>query len=485
MSQRVSMWVSLVLLVAIAAMANYLSFRHYKRFDLTSNKVFTLSSRTTQVLAELKDPVDVYVMLGRGEAEFADVDDLLEQYRAASDKISIHRVDPDRQRAEYQLLAQRFGLSAVATDVGLIAPIPVVVSMGDQRRKIERDQLISEDFESLDDLDGPKISIASERVLTGAIAAMSAGKSTKVCVTQGHGEWPLSGTGRRSLHAAVTELDWEHIKVDTIPGLGGADVPEGCDAVFVIGPQRPFSELEVAALLRYVDDGGGLLLALDPLMDKARFVPSGFAEALAARGIDTGPSLVVEKSDRHLLSPNPLESFIVADFEEHRVVEEIARAGGGVAVGIATHVGRQKDSEAVPLMWASDVSYGETNLAALDEVTDPASLVPQDDDIGGPVGLGAAWTSEDKGRLVVIGDSDWLGEAYLQTPQFSNVDLLSSVTGWLADRGELISIAPRTTNARAVLMTEEDLSVVLVRVVGLLPLAALLTGFAVWWARRS
>jgi len=49
----------------------------------------------------------------------------------------------------------------------------------------------------------------------------------------------------------------------------------------------------------------------------------------------------------------------------------------------------------------------------------------------------------------------------------------------------LINIAPRKTNARAVIMSDADLQNLLFRVVVLLPLAAFIAGFGVWWSRRS
>jgi hypothetical protein len=73
----------------------------------------------------------------------------------------------------------------------------------------------------------------------------------------------------------------------------------------------------------------------------------------------------------------------------------------------------------------------------------------------------------------------------LDNPQLSNIDFVSSSAGWLTQREALINIAPRKTKARAVIMSDADLQNLLFRVVLLLPLAALIAGFGVWWSRRS
>ncbi|MGB5546385.1 MAG: hypothetical protein WBM74_07415, partial [Polyangiales bacterium] len=147
------------------------------------------------------------------------------------------------------------------------------------------------------------------------------------------------------------------------------------------------------------------------------------------------------------------------------------------------------------LFRTSPAAVAETDLArALDPnangTATPASAVP----------LAVAWEyvpplGEDlrpvkadgptPGRLLVIGDSDWMSSELLENPQLSNIDLLSSSVGWLTQREALINIAPRKTNARAVIMSDADLQNLLFRVVVLLPLAALIAGFGVWWSRRS
>ena len=484
-STRLPLVFFLIFLGAIALMVNYLSFRHYQRWDWTSAGVFTLSEHSEEVLASLEEDVDVYVFLGSGETEFADVDELLEQYKAKSGRVRVHRIDPDRERAQYQLLAQRFGMSAMATDVGMVSPIPVVVTMGDKRRKIERDQLVKRDFENQDEFGGPSLSLESERALTGAIIEMKTGQETTVCLSQGHGEWEPDGTGRRSMVAVTAELDWDHVKTKPFALTGSEKVPETCDALYVIGPQRAFGPKQVASLDAYLKRGGSVLLALDPVLDKTTVANTGLEAWLVERKILLGKDLVLEMSRRHLLSASPLEAFIAADFGHHRIVDEIRATGGGTAMGVVRSVVAGNGSAADTLLSASEESYAETDLRML-ENAEQADLKPNEQDIVGPVSLAVALEDEsNKSRLVVVGDSDWLLSEYLQTPQFSNVDFLSSITGWLTQRESLMTIAPRKTNAQAVLMTEEDLSTVLVRVVGLLPFAFFIAGLGVWWSRRS
>ena len=219
-----------VLGLVVVVLVNYISSRHYKRWDWTSHGLFTLSERSQQALRELDQDVDIYVFLGRDEQDFADVETLLEEYKAVTDRIQVEWVDPDRDRARYQALADKFGIDSwLAGDVTL-SQVPVVVTSGERKWKVERHQLIVEDFETFEDADGHKLDLQSERALTGAILEVTTGEPNKVCVATGHGEWEVGAYGERSFDPVARELEWEKIEVEPFE-IRADEVPEACDAL--------------------------------------------------------------------------------------------------------------------------------------------------------------------------------------------------------------------------------------------------------------
>ena len=89
------------------------------------------------------------------------------------------------------------------------------------------------------------------------------------------------------------------------------------------------------------------------------------------------------------------------------------------------------------------------------------------------------------GRLIVIGDSDFLSGQLLETPELANFHLASAWTGWLTEREALIEIPPKKIKSAGTVFTQDDLFALFFRVVVLLPGAALLLGIAVWLNRRA
>ena len=490
---RLNLLLTAVFGLFIVVLVNYISSRHYKRWDWTDHGLFTLSDRSIAALKELDQDVQVYVFLGRGEQDFADVETLLQEYVAITDRIHVEWIDPDRDRARYQVLADKFGIESwLAGDVTL-SQAPVVVTSGDRKWKVERHQLIVEDFESFEDADGHKLDLQSERALTGAILEVTTGKPTKVCLAAGHGEWELGAYGDRSFDAVQRELEWEKIEVESFE-IRKNDVPESCDALFVVSPQRLFSDEEVAIVDRYVDSGGNVLLAFDPVLKKEALAPTGFEPSLESRGIVVGRNLVIENDAAQQLPGNPGDLFLVTNLGTHRVVDTIRQRGGGLLIAVARSVDAADGSDAEVLFRTSPNAVAESDLQR--------ALNPKKgkQTAAAAVPLAVAWEyvpplgddlepvrpdGPEPGRLLVVGDSDWMSAELLDNPQLSNIDLLSSAAGWLTQREALINIAPRKTNAQAVIMSDADLQNLLFRVVVLLPLAAFILGFGVWWSRRS
>jgi hypothetical protein len=89
------------------------------------------------------------------------------------------------------------------------------------------------------------------------------------------------------------------------------------------------------------------------------------------------------------------------------------------------------------------------------------------------------------GRLVVVGDSDFLAAPALESPDLANFHLASAWIGWVTQRKALIEIPPKKVKGGSVMFTQEDLGALLFRVGVLMPAAALLLGVAVWLNRRA
>lgn len=522
---RANVIIASLLVLAIAVMANYLAFRHYTRWDWTSEGAFTLSPRTVEILHALEADVDVFLVMSSAEPNYADLRELLDRYRAESQHLILHNVDPDREPAEYELIRERFHLgSAMLADGSVGADVAIILTAGDRQWEITRDDLVSFDFDAYAEEGETRVDVRSEQALTAGVMEVTNGRDTKVCVTTGHGEWSLDGESDRDLSGLRDEMRRENLELEVVETRGRDELPDDCDAVLVVGPESAFSSEEAGMLRDHVRRGGNLLVALDPLLDRSDVRSSGLEDVLRDLGVRVDRTVVLELDGSRLAPdrPSPAGPFLVATYGDHPITQAFAATGIPMVVNLVRSVRLVDEDRGTVLLSTSDASFGEVDVAALIETSEPHR---DDEDIAGPVSLAVAIeverladdapaaepddeeedaadgaegddaegdgesdadAGEDaRGRLVVIGDSDFLESSFMSAQDVVNYEVTSAMIGWLTQRQALIAIPPRRVSATSVRMTEDDVESLGFRVMVLMPLAAVFLGIAVWWSRRS
>lgn len=487
------MTTSALLLLAIIGMVNYLAYRHYARLDWTSVGMFTLSPKSVEVIKGLETDIDIYLFLSQGEPSYEQADELLKRYQALSKRVHVHHVDPDRENSEFKVIAQRFGVLKGVMETGeAVADVAAVVAMGDKNWHVGREDLVAVDF-AIPGEKQDEVKAAAEQALTGAVVQVTSGRATKVCVTTGHGEWTLEQAAERSLTPLKEGMRHDNMEWAPFETLGKKAVPADCDAVFVLGPAHAFSEAEADMLDSYLASGGNLLMGLDPVIEHDQINPTGLEAMLQRNGIRLDPALVLELDPNHLLTPNPVE-FVVTEFNAHATTAGL-QGRGRVFMALARSVNADGTNDRVTtLLRSSPQAYGETDLTQVGAGGEPQASA---DDLKGPVSLAVALQVLKKGanpdiepegpggRLIVVGDTDMLSGQLLQSPELANYHLAASWTGWLTARSALIQIPPKKVKGGGVVLTQEDLDAIFLRVAILLPAAALFAGIAAWLNRRS
>jgi hypothetical protein len=184
--------------------------------------------------------------------------------------------------------------------------------------------------------------------------------------------------------------------------------------------------------------------------------------------------------------------FAITEFCDHETTRPL-QGRAHVVVALARSLSLVQQSDRVePLLRTSDQAFGATDIARV--MAGDAEPTRGPGDISGPLDValavrttGGPEDAQDKpgGRLIVAGDSDLLTPALLEAPELANFHLASAWTGWLTERKALIEIPPKKMKGGNAMFTQGDLAGVFFRVVVLLPGAALLFGFMVWFSRRG
>lgn len=467
-----------LLIAALLAIVNYFGWKYHKRFDWTSSRLYTLSDKSENVVRDLKKDVDFIVFLQPGDELYEPVRELLSQYDAASQRVNVRYVDPQRDRLEAERLIREYQISGYG----------VVVASGTDKRVIPSNDLAELDFSAMQMGQAPTLSgFKGEQLFTGAILQLGEGRKPKVLFTTGHGERSLDDQAAEGLAGIQQILGEDNFDVEEWSSLGKTAVPPGTDLVVVAGPRSPFLQPELGALTSYLNGGGRVLALIEPTlgqMEGTGLTPTGFESWLKQFGVELGNDIVVDP-------PRTVPGFTAAtlyteDYGDHAVTNALSQARLPVLFSVVRSVGRSESPglTITELARTTDQSWGEKNLSALAEVE------RDDADLAGPVSLGVAVESDVQGgdqgrkmRIVVFGDSDFATNQFIQANSPNQI-LLSNALNWLVAREALLAIPPRKTEQVRLNLTQEQGITVYAIVLALLPALAAIAGIVVWSRRR-
>jgi ABC-type uncharacterized transport system involved in gliding motility auxiliary subunit len=454
---------SVLVVFAILVAVNYIAGKQNKRWDLTSNKQFSLSDQSRNVLQKLDAPLQVLVFAK--DEEFPSYQDKLKEYEYVSKKVSAEYIDPDKKRA----IAQQNNIAQYGT---------IVLNY---KGRSER------------------ITASTEQDITTGIIKVVSGQQRKVYFTQGHGEKDTTSSERDGYNTIAGALGRENYTVDKLVLAQQGAVPDDAAVVIVAGPRIDFFPQEVDALKKYLDKGGKLLLELDP-PEKADSAPLTNLIALAHDwGVQAGNNVVVDVSGMGRLIGTDASVPVAANYPSHPITQRfnyitafpLAREVSPVSGGVNGHTA-QGFVETSPRSWA------ETDIKGL-LTSGEVSLDEGKGDKKGPITIAAAVNAplanapapkpgDDPGapkpetRVAVVGDSDFATNGVLGVQ--GNRDLFMNIVGWLSQQENLISIRPKEPDDRRITMTSTVQTNVTILALLIVPGVVFASGVYTWWRRR-
>jgi ABC-type uncharacterized transport system involved in gliding motility auxiliary subunit len=435
-----------VAVFAILAVLNFLSFRHSKRFDLTSEKLFSVSDQTRKIVGGLQKDVNV-VRFARPTDQLPDLQhfqDLMTEYKHLSPHFKFQEVNP----LEKPDIAKEYGARNFND---------VIVASGDQKVPLEG-----------------AMGGVSEADVTNAILKVTRDTAKKICFVTGHGEKSLTDNGVEGYGQMAENLKKETYATDSINLVSGG-VPSDCAVLVIAGPTKPFFPQEVAMVQKYLDDAGKVLIEVDPDTD------SKLDPIFEAWNIKVGNNVVIDASGVGQMMGAGPEIPLVVKYGDSPITKSLQRQMTYFplvrTVSIADKA--KQDPSGVELLMTSTQSFTKPKLEH------KVQYDPKTDQIG-PLSLGvaASQTKDDKSsRLVVIGDSDFPENQVLGGPG-SDGDLFLNTINWLAQDENLISIRPKPETSRHITLTLAQATALAWIGRLFLPGLVIIIGISLWWKRR-
>ncbi len=398
--------VQVALSLALFVVLQFLATRHNVRFDLTPTQAFVLSQQARQVAAAFDKPVQITAFYSSQESEQRrQFLDLLEQFRAASPKISFRLLDLDRSPG----LAKKYGITSYKMGV---------IEVGDRVVMLR----------SVD-----------EGEITNALLVLSQNQPRTLCFVTGHGERNPTSNDERSGYSEVGKaLERENFAITTLSTIPRDGVPASCTVVVLAGPSHDFLPGEADALNRYFREGGKVFLMVDP------DAPPSVLAFLRGLGAEAGSNLIVDESNR----------FVGADSFMPQVLRfrtELFRdtMGAPAVLSLARTVRPLEDTppglRVVSIATTSPDSWARVGggpVPADDvrfrrNVDEPGPLSVAVSITHEPGATGADSATSPGGQLIAVGDSDFATNFYLNL--LGNKDFFMSTIAVLAENPQLVA----------------------------------------------
>ena len=441
------------LLVAI----NYISSLHHTRLDLTSEKVYSLSSQSVNVVKGLQKPLKLYGFFQGGENPSAR--ELYETFAYYSPKLTYELVDPDK----HPELAERFKVSVMGT---------THLQYGG------------------DSGEGINVTELNEEALTNAIIRATRNTKKVIEFLDGHGEADIDDAEGQGGYGTIKKaLEGEGYEVRKLELAQLPKVPDDANLVVVAGPVKPLGQHEIDALNDYLKHGGRMIAMYRPQRPDNPIDEDAMVKLAATWGVKVGNDIVVDQVVRLFEGPALGLNPFVQNYGDHPITKGFKqRTMFPTTRSLAPEPNLKPGLTVTPIANTSDTSWAEVDLDTLfrqqkaeltaKDTRGPIVVVMAVDGNLDQLGLGKG-----DARLVVYGSTEFADNQ--SVTQFFNRDFFINSADWLTGEENSISIRPKSIRASRFRLTEGQFSIVFAFAVLLLPEMLLIAGIVVWWERRN
>ncbi len=426
------------------------------RFDISSSKLYSITSNTKAVVNNLQKDVTIYWIV-QSDKEDDVIQNLLSKYGSLSDRISVVKKNPD----VFPTFTQQYTSETVENN-------SLIVESGEKYRYIAYDDIYLQEssmysYTYTTSFDG-------EGAITSAIDYVVSDDLPRIYQLQGHGEKTLPST-------FADQMEKENMELSELSLLTVDEIPEDADAILIYAPQSDISQEEADMLSQYAADGGKLLVLAGPVEDGSL---TNLNSILTPYHITTQEGIVVEGDREHYGFGYPY--VLLPDLNSHSVTDSLIESRYYAILPIAQgmKITGQSDNAAVTaLLTTSDASFSKAAGFGLN------TYEKEEGDTDGPFVLAVSIEHNSGGQIIWFSSSDFLEDMYNAFSSGANTDLALNALSDLIGESEAMAIRSKQLNYNYLTISDSTASTLKTLMIGLFPLTYLLAGVWVMLIRRK
>ncbi len=430
-----------LLLFVAAGLIAWLSLRYDAQWDWSAAARNTLSETSQQMLARLDSPLRITSFAPENPLLRQGIREIIERYQRYKPDIELLFVNPERHPEQVRQLGITLSGELLLEYQGR-----------------------SETLRQL-----------TEQALSNAIQRLAQQQAHWLVPITGHGERNLAGAANFDLGDFGKELKRKGFQLQPLDIVTAAEIPSNTSLLIIASPRVAYLPSEVEQIGDFVARGGNLLWLSDPGGQH------GLEPLAKELGIRFLPGTIVDANASALKIKDPAVA-IVPDYPQHPATQgfELLTIYPYAAAISVTN----SQWQATPLLTTLPRTWNETGPIKGEVSRDPAS-----GEEAGPLHIGIALVREIREgattrqqRILVVGDGDFLSNAYLGNG--GNLDLGLNLIRWLTREDRLLNIPAKTAPDLSLNLSHAATLVIGFGFLMVLPLGLMATGVMVWWRRK-
>lgn len=457
--------VTVCVVTALVVILNLIVARlpeRYTNIDVTSNKMYTLTEQTRDILEALDEEIDIYVIQDENSAD-STVAQTLKGYADASPHIHVTYIDPV---VNPQFIDQYTTGSMTANSV---------IVESSKRYKVISYQDLYETEIDYTTYQQEVTGYDAEGQITSAIDYCVSEDMPKIYMIAGHNEYTLDA-------GFQTAIEKENIETETISLINYDAVPEDAECVMIHAPESDLSQDDADKVIAYLEKGGKVLITTD----YAGIELPNLERIVASFGMTLQNGYAVDNdSNNHYQEPIYLLPQVAYAPETEGLTGAYTYLLAPYAQGIGIVDEETEEITYTKLLTGSDSSLVKTNVGSAVKYT------YEEGDIEGPVCVGIKAESvspTDEGErsvLYVFTSARMFMDNIDMAVSGNNKKLFSNIMGTMAGHETSVSIPAKSYQLEMLIVSARDMICFGVVMVIAVPIGLIIIGIMIWMGRRK
>lgn len=453
-----------IAVIAIIVVLNLVISQFDFKIDLTTEKMFSLSDQTKQIVSSLNKDVDIYTTYATGNENIQFVE-MLDKYKGLSNKIKITNKDPNLNPTFMQKYME---------DERSISAGSIIVESGNRFKVLSSYDLV--DYQpNYQTYQNEVTGIALEQKVTSAIQYVTTDNLPIAYIIEGHNEFELDSTVQDSLANENYELKNLNI-------LTQGSIPDDASLLIINSPARDYSQDEAKILIDYLNKGGKAIFILNFYNDEK----PNYESVLASYGVKPQNLVVLEGNQSNCLPNNPL--YLLPNIENHDITKPLVDNKLNIILpytqAIENLQQKNANTKITPLLTTSNSAYAKVN--------NESTIAKESGDIEGPFNLAVLiednWFNDSESyqsKVVVISSPTLFDSGTNQISSGANLDFFMNTVNFLVDRQDSISIRSKSLATEYLQLDQTQALIIIAIALIIIPIIIFAIGIVIWLRRKN